>query len=144
MSVLVRTSKQAIAPSQLTHILLWTSAAFYGWRGFCRSKGIGWRLDSFIVSGIIKPFHVKDIRRRIDPSFTSHLLQLSERIASKALECEIRHECYGASDHVPIVSHRPHLQSLRQAPGTHGPIPSFLGSRSLAVLRRTRTFIEEQ
>ncbi|KAJ1024078.1 hypothetical protein NDA16_002917 [Ustilago loliicola] len=48
---------------------------FYGWRGFCRSKGIGWRLDSFI---------------------------LSERIASKALECEIRHECYGASDHVPI------------------------------------------
>ncbi|SAM86267.1 related to exodeoxyribonuclease [Ustilago bromivora] len=48
---------------------------FYGWRGFCRTKGIGWRLDSFI---------------------------LSERIASKALECEIRHECYGASDHVPI------------------------------------------
>ncbi|KIS66052.1 uncharacterized protein UMAG_15027 [Mycosarcoma maydis] len=48
---------------------------FYGWRGFCRSKGIGWRLDSFI---------------------------LSERIAPKALECEIRHECYGASDHVPI------------------------------------------
>ncbi|SPO30549.1 related to exodeoxyribonuclease [Ustilago trichophora] len=48
---------------------------FYGWRGFCRSKGIGWRLDSFI---------------------------LSERMASKALECEIRHECYGASDHVPI------------------------------------------
>lgn len=48
---------------------------FYGWRGFCRSKGIGWRLDSFV---------------------------LSERIASKALECEIRHECYGASDHVPI------------------------------------------
>lgn len=25
-------------------------SAFYGWRGFCRSKGIGWRLDSFIVS----------------------------------------------------------------------------------------------
>ncbi|GAK67500.1 exodeoxyribonuclease iii [Moesziomyces antarcticus] len=48
---------------------------FYGWRGFCRSKGIGWRLDSFI---------------------------LSQRIADKALECEIRHECYGASDHVPI------------------------------------------
>ncbi|KAJ1020217.1 hypothetical protein NDA18_005818 [Ustilago nuda] len=48
---------------------------FYGWRGFCRAKGIGWRLDSFI---------------------------LSERIASKALECEIRHECFGASDHVPI------------------------------------------
>ncbi|CBQ71392.1 related to exodeoxyribonuclease [Sporisorium reilianum SRZ2] len=48
---------------------------FYGWRGFCRSKGIGWRLDSFI---------------------------LSERIAGKAVECEIRHECYGASDHVPI------------------------------------------
>ncbi|PWY97971.1 hypothetical protein BCV70DRAFT_202462 [Testicularia cyperi] len=48
---------------------------FYGWRGFCRSKGIGWRLDSFIVS---------------------------KRIVQKALDCQIRHECYGASDHVPI------------------------------------------
>ncbi|KAN0064927.1 hypothetical protein ACQY0O_001984 [Thecaphora frezii] len=48
---------------------------FYGWRGMCRSKGIGWRLDTFI---------------------------LSERIQDRAQECEIRHECYGPSDHVPI------------------------------------------
>ncbi|SPO37692.1 related to exodeoxyribonuclease [Pseudozyma flocculosa] len=48
---------------------------FYGWRGMCRSKGIGWRLDSFIFS---------------------------ERIKDRAKECEIRHECYGPSDHVPI------------------------------------------
>ncbi|PWN48533.1 hypothetical protein IE53DRAFT_389250 [Violaceomyces palustris] len=48
---------------------------FYGWRGGCRGKGIGWRLDTFI---------------------------LSERIKDSALECEIRHEVYGASDHVPI------------------------------------------
>ncbi|KAK9894178.1 hypothetical protein P389DRAFT_146722 [Cystobasidium minutum MCA 4210] len=49
---------------------------YYSYRFKCREKGIGWRLDSFI---------------------------LSERIADKAKMCEIRHECYGASDHVPVV-----------------------------------------
>lgn len=50
---------------------------FYGWRGQCRSKGIGWRLDSFIIS---------------------------ERLKDQCTKCEIRHEIYGASDHVPIYA----------------------------------------
>ncbi|WFD36957.1 DNA-(apurinic or apyrimidinic site) lyase [Malassezia cuniculi] len=49
---------------------------YYGWRGMCRSRGSGWRIDSFIVS--------EDAMPRV-----------------KAVE--IRHEIYGASDHVPVV-----------------------------------------
>lgn len=51
---------------------------YYGWRGQCRAKGIGWRIDSFIVS---------------------------DRVADeKCTACEIRHEVYGASDHVPVYA----------------------------------------
>lgn len=49
---------------------------YYGWRGMCRSRGSGWRIDSFIVSNNAIP---------------------------RVRACEIRHEIYGASDHVPIV-----------------------------------------
>ncbi|GAA5968311.1 hypothetical protein JCM11641_003807 [Rhodosporidiobolus odoratus] len=42
----------------------------------CRSKGIGWRLDFFVAS---------------------------ERIMSKIKSCEMRHEIWGASDHLPLV-----------------------------------------
>ncbi|CAD6570561.1 MAG: hypothetical protein CYPHOPRED_004000 [Cyphobasidiales sp. Tagirdzhanova-0007] len=52
------------------------SYTYYSYRFKCREKGIGWRLDSWI---------------------------LSKRIASLASMCEIRHESYGASDHVPVV-----------------------------------------
>ncbi|WFC99846.1 DNA-(apurinic or apyrimidinic site) lyase [Malassezia yamatoensis] len=49
---------------------------FYGWRGNCRARGSGWRIDSFIAStGAMK------------------------RIAA----CEIRHAIYGPSDHLPMV-----------------------------------------
>lgn len=41
----------------------------------CRSKGIGWRLDSFIIP---------------------------QRIADQVITCEIRHTVYGASDHLPV------------------------------------------
>ena len=50
---------------------------YYGWRGMCRSKGSGWRLDSFIVT---------------------------EKTLPRVRACEIRHEIYGASDHVPIMA----------------------------------------
>ena len=49
---------------------------YYGWRGMCRSRGSGWRIDSFIVSNAAVP---------------------------RVKACEIRHDIYGASDHVPIV-----------------------------------------
>ncbi|GAA5830345.1 hypothetical protein JCM11251_001317 [Rhodosporidiobolus azoricus] len=42
----------------------------------CRSKGIGWRLDYFVVS---------------------------ERLMPKVKACEMRHEIWGASDHLPLV-----------------------------------------
>ncbi|GAA6008936.1 hypothetical protein JCM10207_004033 [Rhodosporidiobolus poonsookiae] len=42
----------------------------------CRSKGIGWRLDYFVVS---------------------------ERVMEKVKACEMRHEIWGASDHLPLV-----------------------------------------
>ncbi|KAH0444368.1 hypothetical protein IEQ34_025546 [Dendrobium chrysotoxum] len=48
---------------------------FYGFRGMCRTKGIGWRLDSFIVP---------------------------KRIQDQIVDVGIRHSVYGASDHVPI------------------------------------------
>jgi len=49
---------------------------YYSYRFNCRTKGIGWRLDMFVVS---------------------------ERIVEKVKMCEIRSEIYGASDHVPVV-----------------------------------------
>jgi len=49
---------------------------YFSYRFNCRMKGIGWRLDMYVVS---------------------------ERIAEKVKTCEIRSEIYGASDHVPIV-----------------------------------------
>ncbi|KAI9604787.1 hypothetical protein H4Q26_002757 [Puccinia striiformis f. sp. tritici PST-130] len=48
----------------------------YTYRFGCREKGIGWRIDSFITS---------------------------QRVFEKVKACEIRQECYGASDHVPII-----------------------------------------
>ncbi|KLO11849.1 hypothetical protein SCHPADRAFT_905627 [Schizopora paradoxa] len=49
---------------------------YFGYRFNCRAKGIGWRLDMFV---------------------------LSERIVDKVKLCEIRSEIYGASDHCPLV-----------------------------------------
>ncbi|ORY59440.1 Endonuclease/exonuclease/phosphatase [Leucosporidium creatinivorum] len=49
---------------------------YFSARFQCREKGIGWRLDSFVVS---------------------------ERLMEKVKQCEIRLEIYGASDHVPVV-----------------------------------------
>ncbi|PWN34105.1 DNase I-like protein, partial [Meira miltonrushii] len=48
---------------------------YFGFRGQCRQKGIGWRLDSFIIP---------------------------ERIKDSVLDVGIRHTVYGASDHLPI------------------------------------------
>ena len=48
---------------------------YYGFRGFCREKGIGWRLDSFIIP---------------------------QRMQDRVIDVGIRHEVYGASDHIPI------------------------------------------
>ncbi|KAJ7219491.1 Endonuclease/exonuclease/phosphatase [Mycena pura] len=49
---------------------------YFSYRFNCRVKGIGWRLDMFV---------------------------LSERIADRVKMCEIRSEIYGASDHCPLV-----------------------------------------
>ncbi|CAG8505526.1 7503_t:CDS:2 [Paraglomus occultum] len=49
---------------------------YYSYRYNCRTKGIGWRLDYHVVS---------------------------ERLLDRIILSEIRSECYGASDHVPIV-----------------------------------------
>ncbi|KAA1469446.1 hypothetical protein DENSPDRAFT_796065 [Dentipellis sp. KUC8613] len=49
---------------------------YFSYRFNCRSKGIGWRLDMYV---------------------------LSERIAECVKMCEIRSEIYGASDHCPVV-----------------------------------------
>lgn len=48
---------------------------YFGFRGQCRQKGIGWRLDSFIIP---------------------------ERIKDSVVDVGIRHTVYGASDHLPI------------------------------------------
>ncbi|MCO5566042.1 hypothetical protein L7F22_019717 [Adiantum nelumboides] len=48
---------------------------YFGFRGQCRQKGIGWRLDSFIIP---------------------------ERMKDSVLDVGIRHTVYGASDHLPI------------------------------------------
>ncbi|KAG8934575.1 hypothetical protein FRC03_007726 [Tulasnella sp. 419] len=49
---------------------------YFSYKFGARSKGIGWRLDMFIIS---------------------------ERLRSRIKTCEIRDEIWGASDHVPIV-----------------------------------------
>ncbi|EIW85107.1 hypothetical protein CONPUDRAFT_79799 [Coniophora puteana RWD-64-598 SS2] len=49
---------------------------YFSYRFNCREKGLGWRLDMFVLSERLEP-HVK--------------------------MCEIRSEIYGASDHVPVV-----------------------------------------
>ncbi|KAJ2039418.1 hypothetical protein GGI08_008199 [Coemansia sp. S2] len=49
---------------------------YFGYRANCREKSVGWRLDYFVVS---QP--------------------LMQRVA----DVIVRNECYGASDHVPIV-----------------------------------------
>jgi len=49
---------------------------YFSYRFNCRLKGIGWRLDMFV---------------------------LSERMADRVKMCEIRSEIYGASDHCPLV-----------------------------------------
>jgi len=49
---------------------------YFSYRFNCRAKGIGWRLDMFV---------------------------LSERMVDRVKMCEIRSEIYGASDHCPIV-----------------------------------------
>ncbi|KAH9963110.1 Endonuclease/exonuclease/phosphatase [Russula compacta] len=49
---------------------------YFSYRFNCRAKGIGWRLDMFV---------------------------LSERIVDRVRMCEIRSEIYGASDHCPVV-----------------------------------------
>ncbi|KAI9511125.1 Endonuclease/exonuclease/phosphatase [Russula earlei] len=49
---------------------------YFSFRFNCRAKGIGWRLDMFV---------------------------LSERIVNRVKMCEIRSDIYGASDHCPVV-----------------------------------------
>ncbi|KAF8163458.1 Endonuclease/exonuclease/phosphatase [Crassisporium funariophilum] len=49
---------------------------YFSYRFNCRLKGIGWRLDMFV---------------------------LSERLWGRVKMCEIRDEIYGASDHCPLV-----------------------------------------
>ncbi|KAJ2549990.1 hypothetical protein EV175_004236 [Coemansia sp. RSA 1933] len=49
---------------------------YFGYRANCREKAIGWRLDYFVVSQPLMP-RVRDII--------------------------VRNQCYGASDHVPLV-----------------------------------------
>ncbi|KAJ4487823.1 Endonuclease/exonuclease/phosphatase [Lentinula aciculospora] len=49
---------------------------YFSYRFNCRQKGIGWRLDMFV---------------------------LSERIIDRVKMCEIRSEIYGASDHCPLT-----------------------------------------
>lgn len=34
---------------------------------------------------------------------TEPTVQVSERLYPRVVDCEIRHACYGASDHVPVV-----------------------------------------
>ncbi|KAI0780956.1 Endonuclease/exonuclease/phosphatase, partial [Trametes elegans] len=49
---------------------------YFSYRFNCREKGLGWRLDMFVVSA---------------------------RLAERVKLCEIRSEIYGASDHCPVV-----------------------------------------
>ncbi|KAI0670400.1 Endonuclease/exonuclease/phosphatase [Trametes maxima] len=49
---------------------------YFSYRFSCREKGIGWRLDMFVVS---------------------------ERLVERVKMCEIRSDIYGASDHCPVV-----------------------------------------
>ncbi|KAJ2746607.1 hypothetical protein GGI20_001187 [Coemansia sp. BCRC 34301] len=49
---------------------------YFGYRSNCRERNIGWRLDYFVVS---------------------------ESLMQRVTDVFVRNECYGASDHLPIV-----------------------------------------
>ncbi|KAJ2804425.1 hypothetical protein H4R21_001646 [Coemansia helicoidea] len=51
---------------------------YFGYRAGCRDRAVGWRLDYFVVSSALLP-RVQDVI--------------------------VRNQCYGASDHVPLVLH---------------------------------------
>ncbi|KAJ1995688.1 hypothetical protein GGI25_000667 [Coemansia spiralis] len=76
-----RILKGSEAPRIDTFRALYPDAAeqgytYFGYRGNCREKSIGWRLDYFVVS---------------------------EQLMPRVLDVIVRNECYGASDHVPLV-----------------------------------------
>ncbi|KAJ2156989.1 hypothetical protein GGF46_004809 [Coemansia sp. RSA 552] len=61
---------------------------YFGYRGNCRAKALGWRLDYFVVSAALMP---------------------------RVVDVTVRNQCYGASDHVPL------LMLLRDADPAKGP-----------------------
>jgi AP endonuclease 1 len=67
---------------------------YFSYRFDCRSKGIGWRLDTCEFD-----FH----QQVLADTEEIPVVVLSERIVDKVKMCEIRSEIYGASDHCPIV-----------------------------------------
>lgn len=72
---------------------------FYGWRGQCRIKGIGWRLDSFIVSPTETEACLNSLPEKkngANPPSLCTSSQVSERAQEHCTKCEIRHEVYGA------------------------------------------------
>lgn len=77
--------------------------SYYSVKFQCRTKGIGWRLDSFVVSSL-RPlcFSVIFGKGRRDLTF-ARPDQVSEPLMSKVKQCEIRLEVWGASDHVPVI-----------------------------------------
>ncbi|KAF9527000.1 Endonuclease/exonuclease/phosphatase, partial [Crepidotus variabilis] len=50
--------------------------SYFSYRFNCRTKGLGWRIDGFVIS---------------------------ERLKERVKMCEIRSEIYGASDHIPMA-----------------------------------------
>lgn len=66
--------------------------AFFGMRGMCRPKGIGWRLDSFLVSN-----------SQYEHVGGTEAAPASDKPRVPIRSCEIRYPVYGTSDHVPVV-----------------------------------------
>ncbi|KAL4399027.1 double-stranded DNA 3'-5' DNA exonuclease [Malassezia pachydermatis] len=77
---------------------------YYGWRGNCRARGAGWRIDSFIV-------------RTLEDTLT----QVSNKALPRIRACEIRHAIYGASDHLPVVRTRRSTNDPYQIADIQGP-----------------------
>ncbi|KNZ54627.1 exodeoxyribonuclease III [Puccinia sorghi] len=86
----------------------------------CREKGIGWRIDSFIVSPNFRVISLSFFHSRkklmkcdfmawcVSLSLSLSLgvymdMKVSQRVFENVKACEIRQECYGASDHVPVI-----------------------------------------
>ncbi|KAJ2447896.1 hypothetical protein GGF42_005317 [Coemansia sp. RSA 2424] len=79
---------------------------YFGYRSNCRQKNVGWRLDYFVVSEPLMP---------------------------RVVDVIVRNECYGASDHLPVVMYLTKADGDDATPANDTPVEDAVVSDSADV-----------